>query len=311
MDASSSFGISFPFNNYNIITHPSIMSSSAASLCLSRSPRQHQPTSPPPSIASPSTTPALALAHNTIAHHVPPSQPLQQQPQHQQHQSQQPSPSAGPSNVPPPPNPPLQQTLPSPETQRHIQQARAAVVATMENMMDSELHWRASTLHANAAALGKQAKDVRRATDGLRRETDRLAREADVATRRIKELGNVQNWAEVLERDFLVLEETVRLANGGRSRSCSCSDCGSSGSGSVSGSDDEDGGGGGGGDRMDVDVDVVAGNKMEHETPKGVAMEMDAKPVPGTWSEASRSLTDPESSTGRGAKGSDTASTMS
>lgn len=31
----------------------------------------------------------------------------------------------------------------------------------------------------------------------------------------VKELGNVQNWAEMLERDFLVLQETVRLANGG------------------------------------------------------------------------------------------------
>ena len=31
----------------------------------------------------------------------------------------------------------------------------------------------------------------------------------------MKELGNVQNWAEMLERDFLVLQETMRLANGG------------------------------------------------------------------------------------------------
>ena len=31
--------------------------------------------------------------------------------------------------------------------------------------------------------------------------------------RKVKELGNVQNWAEMLERDFLVLEETLRLVN--------------------------------------------------------------------------------------------------
>ncbi|KAL2108643.1 hypothetical protein VUR80DRAFT_3541 [Thermomyces stellatus] len=37
-------------------------------------------------------------------------------------------------------------------------------------------------------------------------------------------LGNVQNWAEVLEREFLVLEETVRIAREGECDSgcCSC-----------------------------------------------------------------------------------------
>lgn len=173
--------------------------------------------------------------------------------------------------------------------------------------MDSELQWRASTLHANSAVLGRQAADVQRATDGLRREREKLAREADAAARRVKELGNVQNWAEVLERDFLVIEETVRLANGGGS-SCSCSDCGSgSESGSVMSDDDH------GGDRMDLDV----GKKLEgaHGVPSKTRadeaeMVIDSDGATGTWSEASRSLTEPPSSTGtgRGAKGSDTAS---
>ncbi|PBP22021.1 hypothetical protein BUE80_DR007130 [Diplocarpon rosae] len=35
----------------------------------------------------------------------------------------------------------------------------------------------------------------------------------------LKELGNVQNWAEMLERDFLVLGETLRLAEYGSSGS--------------------------------------------------------------------------------------------
>ncbi|KPM35242.1 hypothetical protein AK830_g11328, partial [Neonectria ditissima] len=145
----------------------------------------------------------------------------------------------------------------------------------------------------------------------LRREREKLAREADVAARRVKELGNVQNWAEVLERDFLVLEETVRLANrsDGGSSSCSCSNCGS-GSSVASDDEAEDR------DRMDVDEDV-AGKKLDaaHGDPSktrtaGVAMAIDSDRVTGTWSEASRSLTEPESSSGigRGAKGSDTAS---
>lgn len=144
--------------------------------------------------------------------------------------------------------------------------------------MDSELGWRATAIHDNATVLDRQAKDVQRATDALRRENDKLAREADVAARKLKELGNVQNWAEVLEREFMVIEETVRLANGGESNcSCSCSDCGS-----VTGSEDA----------MDVD-----GGKGKDRT--------DGE---GAWSDASRSLTERGSSTGRGAKGSDTAS---
>jgi len=170
-------------------------------------------------------------------------------------------------------------------------------------MMDSELQWRASALHSNAAALNKQAQDVQRATDGLRRENVKLAREADVAARRLKELGNVQNWAEVLERDFLVLEETVRLAND--DRSCSCSDCGSySGSGSESGGEDERE------QAMDLDKDSdERGKGIEGRKTLDVDMEIDTENhAPGTFSDASRSLTEGELSVGRGAKGSDTAS---
>lgn len=115
-------------------------------------------------------------------------------------------------------SPALQPTLPSAETQRHVAEARAAVVASMGNMLDSELQSRAGILHENAAALEKQERDVLRATEGLRRETVKLQAEADKAARKVKELGNVQNWAEVLERGFLVLEETVRLANGGKTK---------------------------------------------------------------------------------------------
>ncbi|KAG6042217.1 hypothetical protein E4U41_002560 [Claviceps citrina] len=118
-------------------------------------------------------------------------------------------------------------TPPSADTQQHVAQARAAVVATMSNLLDAELQSRAGILHDNAAALDGQERDVVRATGLLRRERERLAREADLAARRAKELGNVQNWAEVLERGFLVLEETVRLARrGSGSGSCSCSECG-------------------------------------------------------------------------------------
>ncbi|KAI0911729.1 hypothetical protein F4823DRAFT_270738 [Ustulina deusta] len=109
----------------------------------------------------------------------------------------------------------LNPDLPSRDSQLHVAEARAALVASMSNMLDSELQSRASLLHANTAALSRQEQDVARATEALRRENDKLAKVAKDAGRKIKELGNVQNWAEVLERDFLVLEETMRLVRDG------------------------------------------------------------------------------------------------
>lgn len=44
----------------------------------------------------------------------------------------------------------------------------------------------------------------------LRKETDKYNKAAEQARGKLKELGDIQNWAEVLERDLLVLEETVR-----------------------------------------------------------------------------------------------------
>ncbi|KAI1388688.1 uncharacterized protein F4822DRAFT_253409 [Hypoxylon trugodes] len=133
----------------------------------------------------------------------------------------------------------LNPTLPSRATQLHIDEARAALVASMSNMLDSELQSRASLLHSNAAALAKQEKDVIKGTEGLRKENDKLEKLARDTERKIKELGNVQNWAEVLERDFLVLEETMRLVReGSGSDDESCSECSrSSWSGSYSADD--------------------------------------------------------------------------
>ncbi|KAI1210494.1 uncharacterized protein F4807DRAFT_68462 [Annulohypoxylon truncatum] len=133
----------------------------------------------------------------------------------------------------------LNPTLPSRATQLHIDEARAALVASMSNMLDSELQSRASLLHSNAAALTKQEKDVAKGTEALRKENDKLEKLARDTERKIKELGNVQNWAEVLERDFLVLEETMRIVReGSGSGDDSCSKCsGSSWTGSYSADD--------------------------------------------------------------------------
>ncbi|KAK1761211.1 hypothetical protein QBC47DRAFT_23850 [Echria macrotheca] len=113
----------------------------------------------------------------------------------------------------PPPPPPVM--LPS--SQRQIEEARNAVVASIGNMLDRELSGRAAQLHANNAAIERQERDVGRAIDGLRKENDKLARLATEHTRKVKEIGNVQNWAEMLEREFLIIEETLRVVRDGDS----------------------------------------------------------------------------------------------
>jgi hypothetical protein len=129
------------------------------------------------------------------------------------------------------------------------------------NQHFSTLQSRAQNLHANTAQLDKQQKDVIKATEGLKKETEKLRRWADEGQRMVKELGNVQNWAEMLERDFLVLGETIRLANGGGSRS-----------GSGSGSDSE-------WETDESEFGEEGGEKEEHG--EGEQMVVDKEPVVG------------------------------
>lgn len=78
--------------------------------------------------------------------------------------------------------------------------------------LDSQLKSRATNLHSNNLAVEKQIRELQASTKSLAKDTDKLKKVADDAARKMKELGNVQNWAEVMEREFLILEETVRLA---------------------------------------------------------------------------------------------------
>lgn len=101
--------------------------------------------------------------------------------------------------------------------------------------LSASLQSRAQNLHANSKQLEKQQKDVVKAAEGLRKENEKLKKVVDEGSRKVKELGNVQNWAEMLERDFLVLQETVRLANGEEDSDWSGSYSGSEWSGSEQG----------------------------------------------------------------------------
>ena len=106
----------------------------------------------------------------------------------------------------------------SSDSSRAQAEARAAVVASLESAgseHDSQFQRRANDLHSNAAALAKQEAEVRNKTAALAKENAKWQKELDNATKGLKPFGDQQNFAEMMERDFLILEETLRLAEGG------------------------------------------------------------------------------------------------
>lgn len=74
---------------------------------------------------------------------------------------------------------------------------------------------RAADIHSNAAAIDKQQTQLDKDSKALAKESAKLEHEVDKVLKGMKDFGDVQNWAEMLERDFMVLEETMRLVEGG------------------------------------------------------------------------------------------------
>ncbi|KAI9758574.1 MAG: hypothetical protein M4579_003009 [Chaenotheca gracillima] len=109
-------------------------------------------------------------------------------------------------------------TTPYEQGNRINDDARAALTASLTAVGSSisyDMHARATNLHSNAAHLTKQQADVSNETATLERQNDQLQKMANNSRDKIKEIGDVQNWAEIMERDLLILEETLRMAEGG------------------------------------------------------------------------------------------------
>jgi len=93
-------------------------------------------------------------------------------------------------------------------------QARAAVTASLTSVgtsLDTELRGRAANLHSNSAALSKQEADLAKQTAALSKQSTQWQKMADNSRDKLKEIGDIQNWAEMIERDLLVVEETLRI----------------------------------------------------------------------------------------------------
>lgn len=111
---------------------------------------------------------------------------------------------------------------PQTEQQRQHSQrtaeARTAFTASLSSIgstLDADLQSRAAILHSNAAALAKQEANLAKETAALAKHTTQWQKMADSSQGKLKEIGDVQNWAEMIERDLLVIEETLRMVEEG------------------------------------------------------------------------------------------------
>ena len=98
---------------------------------------------------------------------------------------------------------------------RRQAEARAAITASLNSAgasITNDLQSRAADIHSNASSLAKQQADVAKQTAALSKQSDQYQKLADQSGAKLKEIGDIQNWAELIERDLMVVEETLRLA---------------------------------------------------------------------------------------------------
>ncbi|KAJ5380484.1 uncharacterized protein N7496_002912 [Penicillium cataractarum] len=92
------------------------------------------------------------------------------------------------------------------------QEALAAFTATLHSVgtnLETPLRDRAATIAASDVALQRQEAELAEHTARLARQNAQWAGWADETREGLKEIGDVQNWAEMIERDLLVLEEMM------------------------------------------------------------------------------------------------------
>jgi hypothetical protein len=114
-------------------------------------------------------------------------------------------------------SPPTTNQPQDPEAVRRTLEARTAFTASLHSVgqtVSADLLARATDLHENEAAIQKQENELARHTAELSRQNDQWDKVVDSARQGLKEIGDVQNWAEMIERDLLVVEEVLRQVEG-------------------------------------------------------------------------------------------------
>ena len=110
--------------------------------------------------------------------------------------------------------PPAPSSFSPPDPQR-IAEARVAFTAhllSIGNSHISSLAGRVSEIRNNFLAISKQEADLAKNIKKLATEAIKKHQQvADRAAGKLKELGDIRSWAEVLKRDLLMLEETMKM----------------------------------------------------------------------------------------------------
>jgi len=86
-------------------------------------------------------------------------------------------------------------------------------ITILGDSLDGDLRERITNIHSNSGALENQSRQLKAKTQSLSKTTRQWSGIAEGARGRLKEVGDVQNWAEMIERDLLLLEETLRIVN--------------------------------------------------------------------------------------------------
>ena len=108
----------------------------------------------------------------------------------------------------------ISSTAPEIDPAKRTAEARTAFLASLQaigSTADAGLQGRAADIAANHTVLNKQQEGLDEAAAALAKETGKYQKLADETRDKMKDVGDVQNFAEVIERELMVLEETLRI----------------------------------------------------------------------------------------------------
>ncbi|KAL8827616.1 MAG: hypothetical protein Q9191_003079 [Dirinaria sp. TL-2023a] len=102
-------------------------------------------------------------------------------------------------------------------TEQQTSEARHAFLTALSSTAQSSLaplQSRASDIHNASQRIDAQQQSLETTTNKVAKEEKQYEKVAEDAGAKLKELGDVQNWAEMLERDLLVLEDMMDTVEG-------------------------------------------------------------------------------------------------